>query len=160
MKATIYIPDDKYSVYEEARQKLGDSISATFLRCLEHELEQQKQAVGRIVVTVTENDRPVKKAFEGRLIIGDAANGEMFHWSEDEGVHMAGGFLGYSVAVTKAGRVVILEHSKDADTFQVFDDYEDFSSATIDNGYPAFPETLKQAVATELEIDRVEDLDI
>lgn len=160
MKATIYIPDDRYHVYEEARQKLGDSISATFLRCLERELEQCKQAVGRIVVTVTENEHPIKKAFEGRWIIGNDGNGEMFHFPEGSGIQSVRGFGGYSVAVTKAGRLVVLQHTDEDATFEVFDDYADFAEATLEHGASKFPESLKQAVAAELGVDSVEDLDI
>jgi hypothetical protein len=159
MKATIYIPDEKYKLYEDAREKLGDSISATFLRCLERELEQQRQAVGRIVVTVTENERSIKKAFEGRWIIGNATSGERFDFSEDEIVRHSHGFEGYSVAVTKAGRIVVLQHMEEQVIFQVFEDYEDFAEA-MDDVYPRFPTTLELAVAAELGIDRVEDLDI
>ena len=161
MKATIYIPDAQYKLYEDAREKLGDSISATFLRCLERELEQQRQAVGRIVVTVTENERSIKKAFEGRWIIGNETNGERFDFSENDGVSHTGGFEGYSVALTKAGRIVVLQHrDQEVNDFEVFEDYEDFAGATLDGGYPRFPTSLELAVAAELDIDRVEDLDI
>src|ERR1700674_3714037 len=127
MKATVYIPDDEYRVYEEAREKLGESISSTFLRCLKNELEVKKQTHDRIVVKVLgQGDMVVKKAFEGRWIIGSEAKGGRFDWSDNEGVTFAGGFEGYSVAVTKAGRIVVVSHdqNQNAPGFEVFDDYE------------------------------------
>ena len=111
MKATIYIPDDKYKVYEDARQKLGDSISAIFLRCLERELAQHKQTVGRIVVTINDNGTPCKKAFEGRWIWGSADEGQKVDLlADDKGGHY--NVFGYSVAVTKARRVVVLRGAR------------------------------------------------
>lgn len=160
LKATIYIPDEKYSVYEEARDKLGESISATFLHCLERELEAKKQAVKRIVVEVQSANDPevaVKKSFEGRWIIGDAEHGEQFLFDEEHERVSGGG--DFSIAITKAGQLVVLRSHDGYPTFEVSKNYDEFANLR-DHNASAFPESLKQAVADSLNIDRIEKLDI
>jgi hypothetical protein len=164
MKATIYIPDDQSKIYEDAKEKLGDSISKTFLRCLERELENAKLRTGRIVVEIHDVDtgRVSKKAFEGRFIVGDESSPEEFRFSGGEGITHSRGHGGYAVASTKANRIVVLEFDSDNNVtdMSVHDNYDDFAGAQVDGGYPQYPETLIQAVAAELEFDRIEDLDI
>lgn len=160
MKTSIYIPDEKVGLYEQAKEKLGDSISATFVRCLERELELRRRSVNRIVVEVEgENERPVSKAFEGRWVIGKEDYGEQFAWPEDSGLS---GVCECSVAITKAGRIVVIQHFQGRlSDFQVFDDFDELKNATIDGGrYPMFPDGFIQSVATELDIAHVEELEI
>jgi hypothetical protein len=161
MKATIYIPDDQAKIYGDAKEKLGESISKTFLKCLERELESAKLKTGRIVVEISDEktDRVTKKAFEGRFIVGSPNNPEMFYFDEGTGVHGGGG---YAVAVTKANRLVVLGFGRDENItgFTVHDDFDEFKNAEIDNRYPMYPETLIQAVAAEVGIEHIEDLDI
>ena len=79
-KATIYIPEDKQGIYDQAKTELGDTISATFLRYLERDLWAKRQAMDRIVVEITdtETQRTSRKAFEGRWLVGNERNPEEF----------------------------------------------------------------------------------
>ena len=166
MKVTIYVPDEKHGVYEEAKKELGDTISATFVRCLERELEAQRQATSRIVVDIKDpsTGRISKKAFDGRWIIGTGEDPEPFSFEPDSGIHTSGEHGGYAVAVTKAGRIFVLEFDSDRDAVQyhVEGDFEKFEAASTDDAhhYPIYPQSLKQAVAAELEIETIEDLNI
>jgi hypothetical protein len=164
MKATIYIPDDQAKTYEDAKGTLGESISKTFLKCLERELENAKLKTGRVVVEIfdEETGRHTKKAFEGRFVVGSANNPENFYFDpEKTGIHDAG-HGGYAVAVTKANRLAVLEFNRDGDAtqFRVHDDFDDFKGAEVDNRYPMYPDTLIQAVAAEVGVEHIEDLDI
>jgi hypothetical protein len=103
MKATIYIPDEKAALYEQAKEKLSNSISETFVRCLERALENRRISVGRIVVELQDEPtgRICKQAFEGAWIIGDENRGEQHRFNETKTGLRGGGE--YSVARTKKG---------------------------------------------------------
>lgn len=164
MNATIYIPDEQEHLYSAARIQLGDSLSKIIVRCLERELENMKLKAERIVVEIYDehSDRRTKKAFEGSFIIGSEAEGEEFSFEEGSEITMMS-HGGYAVAVTKASRIVVLEFDRDdnATDLQVYDDFEEFQNATMDNGrYPSYPESLIQAVASDLGIEHIENLDI
>lgn len=111
MKTSIYIPDEKQDLFERAKKDLGDSISSTFVRCLEQELENKRHATGRIIVEVqNEHGSPVRKAFEGRWLVGTAETGV----SHDEGQTSTSLATDkrYSVAVTKRRQLVVLIHGE------------------------------------------------
>lgn len=162
MKTSIYIPDDKQQLFERAKTELGESISTTFVRCLERELEAKKLETGRIVVDIYDqrNDRRSKKAFEGRWIIGDEDAGETYGFDyEKTGVR---GSQEYSVAQTVKGKLVVYSHSQGetvSTDFEVYEGFEQMRSAE-DGNYPRHPESLIAAVADALEIDHIEVLDI
>jgi hypothetical protein len=165
LKATIYIPEDQSHIYENAKEKLGESISKTFLKCLERELESVRQKTGRIVVEIRDpkTDRVTKKAFEGRFLIGSEDQGEEFHFGEEDGSIRDAGYSAYAVAITKppANRLAVLFFDRDGCIdFNVYDDFDEFKSAEIDNKYPLYPKSLVSAVASELDIDVIEELDI
>ncbi|HLX43599.1 MAG TPA: hypothetical protein VKR43_09205 [Bryobacteraceae bacterium] len=159
MKATVYIPEDKAELYEKAKAELGGTISATFLRCLEQELEMKRAATGRIVVTLYDRkvDRVVKKAFVGRWII--------FEGEENQFDVTTSGFQCrgmYSVAITKERRIVVVSGKKNdtPDTFEVYDDLDDFAAAEAMDGDPKYPQGLIAAVKVALGFDHIEELDI
>ena len=160
MKATIYIPDDQANVYEEAKEKLGESISKTFVRCLQRELENVKLKTDRIVVDLydKETGRYAKKAFEGRFIVGSSNEGEDFFWLEESGIRGGGA---YSVAVTKANRLAVLyfDHDKNVTDLDTFEDFDRFQSAG-DSAGDKYPPSLVQAVGAEVGVEVIEDLDI
>jgi hypothetical protein len=163
MKATIYIPDEQSGIYTEAKEKLGESVSKTFLKCLERELAALKAETGRIVVEVVDpgTERSAKKAFEGRWVVGSAEKPERFEYDEEVTGLRGGGY--YAVAATKAGRLVVLGHDERGEQvteFVVHDTFEDFSTSLVDGRYPTYPESLIQAVAAEMAIDRIEEMDI
>lgn len=161
MKATIYIPDDQAKVYEDAKEKLGESISKTFLKCLERELESAKLKTGRIVVGLLDEKtgRYTKKAFEGRFIVGCDEAPEEFSFDEEKTGVRGGG--DYAVAITKANRLAVLSFNGDGEAtdLKVHKDFEDLKNATDDHS-PTYPETLIQAVAAELDIEHIEEMDI
>lgn len=142
-------------------------MSAMFLRCLERELKSKRQEIGRLVVELKDaNGRLAKKAFEGRWLVGDAENSENFWFDyKKTGISEDGTHGGYSVAITKAGRIVVVcrnvsTHTNE-DSFEVHDNFQAFSNATVSDGrYPMYPETLVQAVADELGEDYAEELNI
>ena len=109
-----------------------------------------------------ETDRRTKKAFEGRFVVGDADNPEKFYFDEEKTGIRDAGHGGYAVAVTKANRLVVLEFNRDQEiiNFRVYEDFDGFKQAEIDNRYPMYPETLIQAAAAELNIEHIEDMDI
>lgn len=161
MKATIYIPDDKAELYERAKAKLSDSISQTFLRCLETALEHQRITTERIVldVVIPNSEHLRKIAFEGAWLIGSATEGETHAFEARSGVSGGGP---YSVARTKKGGLLVAEFNEYGDITEwgTFTDYRDFSTAQIDGKYPKFPESLLSAVASVLGEEHVEELDI
>ena len=163
MKATIYIPDDQAPIYEEAKQKLGESISKTFVRCLARELESAKLKTSRIVFELRNEStyRVSKKAFEGRFIVADAERPENFYFDEATTGIRDAGHGGYAIAVTKAKQLAVLEFDGDRYVveFKVHKDFDDFKNATIDT-YQAYPDSLIAAVAAELDVEHVEELDI
>lgn len=161
MKTTIYIPDEKSAIYERAKTELGDSISATFVKCLERELEAKSQSTDRIVVELRdENGRTTRKAFVGRWLVGSAEDSENFWFDKDtEGVSLDGRHQGFSVALTKAGRFAVVSRGEESDYFEVYDDFARLSGLDS-SGYPAYPKTLIRAVASEMGVDVVEELDI
>jgi hypothetical protein len=154
MKATVYIPEDKAELYEKAKAELGGTISATFVRCLERELETKRAATDRIVVKIFNRDteRTEKKAFVGRWIVQDEE-----HWFDEQTTGVQGGGL-YSVAVTKERRIVVVSGPKndDFDTFAVHEDLDDLCASST----YSYPESLIAAVKNELGIDHIEELDI
>lgn len=163
MKTTIYIPEDQAALYEEAKKRLPDSISGVFVRCLQRELDNHRLKNGRIVVEVVPDpdirSRTVKKAFEGRWLIGDENSGERYDFPEDSGARSLADF---SVAITKAQRIVVVTHDRREEvptTFSVYETFEDFSTATIDN-YDVYPADLISAVSSELGIETIQELDI
>jgi len=160
MKATIYIPENKSDLYEKAKTELGDSISATFVRCLERELESKRIQTDRIVVEISgDEDRITKKAFEGRWLVGGPGGGEKHFYDETSSIQGGGA---YSVALTKRGQIAVCTWDRYdlIRWFTVHPDYDDFSTHVDQGGYPGYPPTLISAVAAELGIDHVEDLDI
>lgn len=162
MKATIYIPENKSEVYEKAKVELGDSISATFVRCLERELASKRLETERIVVQILDKEeRAIKKAFEGRWIVGAGIRAMEDHSFDQENTGIQGG-AAYSVAVTKNGRLVVVaakSKNDDLEEFEVYDDFDEFSTSETGN-YPRYPASLIAAVADGLDIDHIEDLDI
>ena len=163
MKATIYIPDDQAKIYEYAKEKLGESISKTFVKCLERELRNARLKLGRIVFDLYDEktDRVQKKSFEGRFIVGTENQPEKFLFDEEvEGMRGGGG---YAVAVTKGGRLAVFtfdNHQEQIVRFTKYEDFDEFKNAEMDNRYPMYPESLVQAVASEVGIERIEDMDI
>src|SRR5260370_79704 len=140
MKATIYIPEDKKDLYEKAKSTLNDSISETFVRCLERELSNRKLQTERIVVELEDphTSRLSKKAFKGAWLIGSESEGERYHTTEG-----GPGFGGeFSVARTEAGRLVVIAKHGSGDfpeDMRVFADFDEFSKSEIDNQYQEFP---------------------
>lgn len=163
MKATIYIPEDKAKVYEDAKEKLGESISKTFVECLERKLENAKLKTGRIVVPVYDKDtgRVTKKCFEGRFLIGGLDRGEDFYYPENSGIQNMAGCGGYSVALMKADRLAVLHFDSNGQVicFDVLEDFDELSNAE-DSGYEKYPPSLVQAVGAEVGVEIIEDLDI
>lgn len=163
MKATIYIPDEKADLYERVRTELGGTISATFVRCMERELELKRATMDRIVVEITDRhtERTSKKAFEGRWIVGTERNPEEYHF--DQSIDTVSGGAVYAVAMTKQSRIVVISGpvsgDEPLDTFEVYEDVDDFASAHCDS-YPKYPLSLISAVKSELGIDSIEELDI
>jgi hypothetical protein len=163
MKATIYIPEDKAAFYEKAKEELGGTISATFVRCIERELEARRLETAKIVVELydCERDRTTKKAFEGRWLIGDESEGEPHLFDEEKTGIRGGGH--YSVALTAKGRIAVLEqdpHQTSSSSFDVFQDFGELKAAELDGRYPKYPDSLVSAVADALGVDHVEHLDI
>ncbi len=158
MKATIYIPDEKAELYEKAKEQLGGTISATFVRCIERELEAKQLETEKIVVEIAAYDDPgrvTKKAFQGRWIIGDEKQGEQ-HWFDQEKSGIRGGGT-YSVAVTGKGKIVVVTFDSRtdwADELLVYENFEGLKNAEI------HPDSLIAAVACGLDIDHIEHLDI
>jgi len=157
MKTTVYIPSDKEQMYERAKQELGESISATFVRCLERELEARELATQRIVVEVYDGTahRISRKAFEGRWIVGDDSHPEEHHWSEQSGARWAGS-PDCAVAQTKKGALVVLSDYSDDQWkgWAVFNSFEELRASE------QYPDSLVAAVADVLDIDHIEELDI
>jgi hypothetical protein len=159
MKATIYVPENKSEIYERAKAELGDSISATFVRCLERELESKRIETGRIVVEIADKeDQMRKKAFEGRWLLGGPGLGEKHFFEEDSAIR--GGAAGYSVALTKRGQLAVCGWDRDdlIRWFVVHPDFDDFSTNVSESG--GYPPSLISAVAAQLNIDHVEEIDI
>ncbi len=153
MKATIYIPEEKAKLYEEAKEKLSDSISETFVRCLETALANKRIETERIIVEIEnpENGRITKKAFEGRWLLEDET-----HQFDYEATGIRGGDT-YSVALTKRGALAVVTDR----SFELYPGLEDLKRATDGSEmYPRYPESLVNAVASELGEDRIEELDI
>ena len=160
MKATIYIPEEKAKIYEDAKEKLGESISKTFLNCLERELENARLKTERIVVEINyeQADHPTKKAFEGRFIVGTLNS--PFEVVGDPGLWKP---VSYAVAITRANRLVVLTfdpHEEEYTDLAVHEDFEEFKNQMIDNQFPVYPESLIHAVAAAMDIEHIEDLDI
>ncbi|MEP7355372.1 MAG: hypothetical protein ABI824_19245 [Acidobacteriota bacterium] len=164
MKATIYIPDDKAAIYEKAKEKLGGTISATFLRCIESELASLATKTDRLVVVEWDKAREVfsKKAFNGRWIVGDGEEGSEFYFDQEKTGVSGGG--NYSVAITAKGRIAVyekeLKERNPGGTLDHYKNFEELQGEMIDNQYPRYPESLIAAVADNLGIDHVEELDI
>lgn len=159
MKASIYIPVDKEDLYREAKKKLGDGVSSTFIRCIQRELEELTLKTGRIVVEITSRRTGVtsQKAFEGLWLIANADGGEEFWFGEGESVQ---GKVILSVAKTVKGRIVILEWIDDeAIEFEVYEDLAAVECAKVE-GYPRFPKSFLDELANTLGVDRIEVLDI
>jgi hypothetical protein len=93
--------------------------------------------------------------------VGHSNNPEPFDFEESSGMSNRQ-HGGYAVAVTKADRLVIMEANRDEEIaeFTVYDDFDDFKDSLIDNRYPMYPESLIAAVAAELGVNHIEDLDI
>jgi hypothetical protein len=161
MKATIYIPDDKAELYEQAKAKLKDSISETFVHCLENALENLKVSFGRIVVDVEDPDTGhlSKKAFQGAWLIGDETHGEAYLFDKDKTDAHAEGE--YAVAHTKKGGIVVacFDRAGALKVLRTFANYKQFSAAES-NDYPGFPKSLIAAVASELGEEHIEELDV
>jgi hypothetical protein len=162
MKATIYIPEDKAALYEKAKEELGGTISATFVRCIERELEAHRLEMDKLIVEVydRERDRSTKKAFNGRWLVGDESEGEP-HLFDEAKTGISGGSR-YSVALTARGRIAVLEEDpikRMSRSFIVFENFEAFKNAE-EGQCPKHPESLVSAVADSLDIDHVEHLDI
>jgi hypothetical protein len=118
----------------------------------------------RIVIDMQEDyGRKVKKAFQGRWIVGDDKHPEWHGWP---GEGYPGGEGGYfAVAITTANRLVVLvllmEDGLVTD-MHVHEDYEYFAVGRDQNGKGSviYPPSLIAAVAAELKIEHVEELDI
>src|SRR5262245_19394130 len=114
MKTSIYIPDDKQELFECAKTELGDSISATFLRCLERELEAKRAQFGKLTIDLydPQTERRTKKVFEGRWLIGREVNREVLEGETYSFDYEATGIQGtavYAVAQTAKKRIVVVE---------------------------------------------------
>jgi hypothetical protein len=159
MKTTLYVPDEKVALYERAKEELGESLSSTFIKCLERELAMRKLKTERIVVEVTDRqtDRSTKKAFQGRWLVASDRQPEQF-WFEGGG---ASGSGFYAVAQSAKGTLVVLsgENDEEWNELTYHGDFDDFKDAK-DGVYSRYPDSLIAAVAEELDLDYAEELDI
>ena len=115
------------------------------------------EPIERIVLELEDaHDRRIKKAFEGEWIIGDAQSGEEHHFDEKRTSIRGGG--DYAVALTKKGAIVVVAFDNnnqiDERDFRIFDSFDQFKAQG------EFPESLIGAVASLLDVEHIEDLDI
>jgi hypothetical protein len=164
MKTTLYIPDNKLELYETAKKELGDSVSATFLQCIERELAEKRLRIEQIIVEIQDatTERIEKKAFRGRWILGDADEGELHVWDEEK-TGIRGG-AHYSVAVTAKNAIAVFDRGTEDgywDHYAVFSGgFDEFRDSCDSDSCARFPGSLINAVAAELDVNHIEHLDI
>ncbi len=159
MRTNLYIPDEKTEVYERAKAELGDSLSATFVRCLENELRLKQLQQRRIVFDArTADGGASKKAFEGHWLIGSTERPAQF--TDESGnivrFHPSGDVARYAVARSTKGKIVVLYLDENGcRAFAPFDTFEEFRDSP--NRHPL---ALVEAVGKQLGVQVVEELDL
>jgi len=158
----IYVKDSDVPLVERAEKELGGSLSATFADCLRSKLGPERPTqMQRIKLQM--GDPPVTKVFEGRWLVGDDENGIQAE-PDNSGVQWGCYKTLYSVAQTKHGRIVVYERDPDEVEYgdrqmEIYESFEAFNNAK--NGqYPAYPQNVKAAAASAIEVPFEVELDI
>lgn len=164
MRTTVYVPDDQEGLIERAKAELGDSLSATFVRCIKDALELKQLAEKRIVVEIRDWKGAVsRKAFSGRMLVGREDRGEQFDWPKNHALYPS--MVRYAVAESSKTKSIVLlvftqinsEHLAAGwycTMIETFPSFEAFSSA------PQLPMALIEAVSKVLGVLYVEEMDI
>jgi hypothetical protein len=154
---TIYVKDSDIPLWERVQTELGSSVSSFFIECLKSRLEEQSRTIGamrKITVEVLNERRDkVKKSFVGRWLAED-----LEPVNASDGVSRSANI---SVAQSAKGKIVACEDLGDGfKSLDIYDSFDDFKAATIDGGYPAYPQNVLAAVADALNVPYEVELDI
>jgi len=148
---TIYIREGDKELWEEAERLAGDSFSAFLTERVREYVEERKERVPgdseRIILELEDREgRPLKKAFRGRWLV--SPNEEL----------RTGDFVSdcYAVAISENDNFVVYTWNINGacpPRYEVFSSFEDMEEDDL-------PPDIVAAVAAELGLDYVEELDI
>ena len=145
---TIYVSKEDQELWDKAKELSGDSISAVVVEALRQYVTRKERLMDpdgfkRIVVQHHDSEgRLIPKAFSGKLLIGE--------------MQPEKGWGSWSVAITKAERVVFWSESTDGlhDSFKVFDYIEEADDSDD------IPSDVVAAAAALMGENIVQELDI
>ena len=162
---TIYLPESAVATWDDAKEKLGESMGSIVNDCLERKLaealaikEMDANGFDRIVIDVLDDadrDRVRQKSFKGYWLFEG-----LQPLNDGDGVFWAGSMT-FSVARTAKGSlaVYIRDDKNDGGDLDVFETFEEFRDHQSDN-IPFAPQNIISAVAAELAVEHIEDIDI
>jgi hypothetical protein len=168
----LYIKDADVPLIEQAKKKLGDSLSAVFVDCVRQRLDQQavaKGKMGKITVETRKdlNDPLIRKRFEGRWLVHPD---QMLTAEPDDSGVQWDCRATYSLAQSKKGALVVYEANGltgrrglwDSDSTARLEVYDHFDALKVDEqgGYPRYPQNVIAAFADVLGEPHILDLDI
>jgi hypothetical protein len=148
MKLNLYVSEENVPLVDRAKKEMGDdSLSTMFIQCLKARLPSDVPSGD--LETIVMQHGTLKKRFQGRYIFG----------SSESTLEFDGGM--YTVARSKQDRLVV-EYSGSAHPNAIDDEstvnvYENFAEMAEAEDLPS---SLKAAVAEELGLEYIEDLDI
>jgi hypothetical protein len=163
---TLYVKDADLPLVEKAKEKLGDSLSATFIDCIRQRLQEQEQdlsSMDRITIeTRSKNGAPtIRKSFEGRWLVCPESD-DLTAEPDNSGVGWDYNIV-YGLARTRKGALVVYEHDPrfvdGAATMEIYDSFDEIKNAR-DNGYQMYPDNVIGAFAEVLGETHSIDLDI
>jgi len=162
---TIYLPESAVATWDAAKEKLGESMGSIVNDCLERKLaealaikEMDANGFDRIVIDVLDDadrDRVRQKSFKGYWLFEG-----LQPLNDGDGGSWDGG-TEFSVARTAKGSlaVYIRNDRNDGGDLHVFETFEEFRDHEP-GGYSFAPQNIISAVAAELAVEHIEDLDI
>jgi len=151
---TLYVTDSALPIVEKAKKRLGESLSAVFIDCVQTRLNSLANTptgkLAKIVLTFwnDEQEPVIHKSFMGRWLVGGEDEGLRAvddSWSWDAGAE-------YSVAQTAKGNLVVYRRHCNEGFEPKMDTYPDFMSMKDANtdGYPYYPPNVIAETAAAL----------
>ena len=161
---TIYVKEADLPLWEEAREKLGKSVSSILADCLREKLSQHTresgiESMGKLTITLWNDlDEPVvRQSFIGRWLISPE---DGFRADNPDPVILWDDGTCYAVAETQKGKLAVYTfhcNGKRAPTLDVYGSLDDLRSVPSGEGVP---EIVVAEVAVRLGVPYEVELDI
>ena len=160
---TIYVKEADLALWEEAQEKLGESVSSIFADCLRERLAQHAQQSGvesmkKLTVTLwNQEDQPVvHQAFIGRWLISPEDD---FRADDPDPVILWDDGACYAIAETQKGKLAVYTfhcNGRSAPTLDVYGSLEELRSVPYGEGVPEnviVEASTRLGVPYEIELD-------